>query len=116
MVCAVKPLVSSVIFPADILYDRQSKSMGEQGIVRFLFGSLMVKNLFRILGIMKIDGQTFSGKFCGQTDKRFLAAGGLPVRLRLQARIASRCKLVDPCQGRYLWSEQIGRASCRERV
>ena len=49
--------------------------MGGQGIVRFLFGSLMVKNLFRILSIMKIDGQTFSGKFCGQTDKRFLAAG-----------------------------------------
>ena len=49
--------------------------MGGQGIVRFLFGSLMVKNLFRILSIMKIDGQTFSGKFCGQTDKRPLAAG-----------------------------------------
>ena len=49
--------------------------MGGQGIVRFLFGSLMVKNLFRILGIMKIDGQTFSGKFWGQTDKRLLAAG-----------------------------------------
>lgn len=49
--------------------------MGGQGIVRFLFGSLMFKNLFRILSIMKIDGQTFSGKFCGQTDKRLLAAG-----------------------------------------
>lgn len=57
MVCAVKPLVSSVIFPANILYDRQSKSMGGQGIVRFLFGSLMV-NLF----FQKYDWKLLLGK------------------------------------------------------